>query len=39
MERAAKPEEIASAIVWLCSADASFITSYTLPVDGGQTQQ
>jgi len=39
MERAAKPEEIASAIVWLCSADASFITGHTLPVDGGQTQQ
>lgn len=39
MERAAKPEEVASAIVWLCSADASFVTGHTLPVDGGQTQQ
>lgn len=37
--RAAKPEEVASAIVWLCSADASFVTGHTLPVDGGQTQQ
>lgn len=39
MERAGKPEEIASAIVWFCSDDASFITGQTLPVDGGQTQQ
>ena len=28
-------QEVANAIVWLCSANASFITGHTLPVDGG----
>ena len=35
MNRIATPEEIASAIVWLASDDASFVTGVTLPVDGG----
>jgi NAD(P)-dependent dehydrogenase (short-subunit alcohol dehydrogenase family) len=35
MDRAAEPEEIASVVVRLCSADASFMTGTTLPVDGG----
>jgi NAD(P)-dependent dehydrogenase (short-subunit alcohol dehydrogenase family) len=39
MGRAGEPEEVASAIVWLCSDNASFVTGHTLPVDGGQTQQ
>ena len=34
--RAAEPEEIAAAAVFLASAQASFITGVTLPVDGGQ---
>lgn len=28
-------EEVANAVVWLCSKGASFITGHTLPVDGG----
>lgn len=39
MGRAAAPEEIADAILWLCSDNASFITGHTLPVDGGKYQQ
>lgn len=33
--RAAKPSEIASAIAFLLSDDASFINGVNLPVDGG----
>lgn len=29
------PEEVANAVVWLCSDRASFTTGHTLPVDGG----
>jgi NAD(P)-dependent dehydrogenase (short-subunit alcohol dehydrogenase family) len=29
------PEEIASAVLWLCSPGASFILGVALPVDGG----
>ncbi len=36
MERVAEPEEMAGAVAFLCSADASYITGHTLPVDGGQ---
>lgn len=39
MGRAAAPEEVADAILWLCSDNASFITGHTLPVDGGKYQQ
>jgi A-factor type gamma-butyrolactone 1'-reductase (1S-forming) len=35
MQRIAAPEEIAAAIVWLASDEASFVTGVTLPVDGG----
>lgn len=35
MGRLAKPEEIANAVVYLCSPDASFITGHDLVVDGG----
>lgn len=35
MKRYGKPEELAKAIVFLCSDDASFINGVTLPVDGG----
>ncbi|WP_423746589.1 glucose 1-dehydrogenase [Haladaptatus sp. SPP-AMP-3] len=39
MGRPAEPGEVASAIVWLCSNEASFITGQALPIDGGETQQ
>lgn len=35
MGRPAEPEEVAKAILFLASDDASFITGVTLPVDGG----
>ncbi|RDS78747.1 SDR family NAD(P)-dependent oxidoreductase [Dyella monticola] len=35
--RAGRPEEIASAVLWLCSAAASFVLGVALPVDGGFT--
>ena len=35
MKRVGRPEEIASAVLFLCSDQASFITGVTLPVDGG----
>lgn len=38
MKRFGKPEEIADAVVFLCSERASFITGSVLRVDGGQTQ-
>ncbi|MFC5279047.1 SDR family NAD(P)-dependent oxidoreductase [Halorubrum rubrum] len=36
MGRSADPEEMAGVVAFLCSADASFITGVTIPVDGGQ---
>ena len=37
MKRLGQPEEIASAIVWLCSDQASFVTGHPLVIDGGAT--
>lgn len=37
LKRAGQPEEIARAIVFLCSDDASYITGTTLTPDGGLT--
>ncbi|MYB24603.1 MAG: SDR family oxidoreductase, partial [Acidimicrobiia bacterium] len=37
IERMARPAEIAAAIAYLASDDASFITGQALPVDGGRT--
>jgi NAD(P)-dependent dehydrogenase (short-subunit alcohol dehydrogenase family) len=36
MRRIGRPEEVADAVVWLCSEHASFITGATIPIDGGK---
>ena len=36
MRRVGRSEEVAAAVVWLCSDQASFVTGATLPIDGGQ---
>lgn len=33
--RVGKPEEVAEAVVWLCSDAASFVTGHTMTIDGG----
>ncbi|MEJ0026321.1 MAG: glucose 1-dehydrogenase [Rhizomicrobium sp.] len=38
MGRIGRPEELASAVLWLCSEQASFTTGITIAVDGGWTQ-
>jgi NAD(P)-dependent dehydrogenase (short-subunit alcohol dehydrogenase family) len=35
--RAGRPEEIASAVLWLCSSGASYVVGHALTVDGGMT--
>ena len=35
LQRLGEPEDVAGAVAFLCSADASWITGVTLPVDGG----
>jgi NAD(P)-dependent dehydrogenase (short-subunit alcohol dehydrogenase family) len=37
--RLASADEIAAAVVWLCSDAASFVTGVALPVDGGSVAQ
>jgi NAD(P)-dependent dehydrogenase (short-subunit alcohol dehydrogenase family) len=36
MRRIGRPEEVARAVVWLCSDAASFISGTTLPIDGAK---
>jgi NAD(P)-dependent dehydrogenase (short-subunit alcohol dehydrogenase family) len=35
--RAGRPEEIASAVLWLCSPGASYVVGHALTIDGGMT--
>jgi NAD(P)-dependent dehydrogenase (short-subunit alcohol dehydrogenase family) len=37
-KRFGKPEEVATAVAFLASEDASYITGVELAVDGGRTQ-
>jgi NAD(P)-dependent dehydrogenase (short-subunit alcohol dehydrogenase family) len=37
--RMGQAEEVAEAVVWLCSDSASFVTGITMPVDGGWVAQ
>jgi len=39
MKRMGTSEEVASAVIWLCSEAASFVTGHALMVDGGYTAQ
>ena len=35
--RMGTPDEIAAAVVWLCSDAASFVVGHAMVIDGGQT--
>jgi len=37
--RLGQPEEVAEAVIWLCSDASSFVTGDAIPVDGGWTAQ
>jgi 3-oxoacyl-[acyl-carrier protein] reductase len=37
MKRSGKPEEIASAIIWLASKESGYITGQTIVIDGGNS--
>lgn len=39
MGRSARPEEIAEAVVWLCSDAASYVSGIAMPVDGAAVAQ
>jgi NAD(P)-dependent dehydrogenase (short-subunit alcohol dehydrogenase family) len=39
IKRLGNPEEIANAVTWLCSSEASFITGESLTIDGGYAAQ
>jgi len=37
MGRLGRPEELAEAVIWLCSSAASYVTGAAIPIDGGRT--
>jgi NAD(P)-dependent dehydrogenase (short-subunit alcohol dehydrogenase family) len=37
--RLGNPNEVANAVIWLCSEAASFVTGHAMTVDGGWTAQ
>jgi NAD(P)-dependent dehydrogenase (short-subunit alcohol dehydrogenase family) len=39
MGRMGTPDEVAMAVVWLCSDEASFVTGDSLAIDGGMLAQ
>jgi NAD(P)-dependent dehydrogenase (short-subunit alcohol dehydrogenase family) len=39
MGRMGTPDEVAMAVVWLCSDEASFVTGDSLVIDGGMLAQ
>jgi NAD(P)-dependent dehydrogenase (short-subunit alcohol dehydrogenase family) len=36
VQRIGRPEEVAAAVVWLCSEEAAFVTGATVVIDGGR---
>jgi NAD(P)-dependent dehydrogenase (short-subunit alcohol dehydrogenase family) len=36
VNRIGQPEEVANAVLWLCSDESSFVTGHCLVIDGGR---